>query len=573
MPPFPPLQHCTATEVTSPYHALYTQREYCESLVPTFGTAGTSLTTASPGAKGVCYRINTPGTFTSEIAFTPTPDNPSQIYIDQTIQAICVVARSDGTTIDCICQTQPPSAPPPPPPDTPPPPPPSHPPFSPSPTPPPPISPPPRVPQYESTLFGAIAGGRATAGCGTLPEQRLNAQCPQQFAEARVHCENMGGFLALPRNAQEATQVQAVINAGRSSGAQKAWIGVNDVDAEVNHWGGYWGPRYAGYAQDPAGFGGNGLRLTFPNKYRWRTTTMTPTGSEPLCDAAGGYSLTSCTGNAQYLVDEGFHAWGGSDPSDSANTNDNCVRQIFASGGNGWQWEPKACTIWQPFVCWGIIPPSPPPVSPPPPSAPPSPPIQPSYLCHEGYRCDPIGTAPGDYTIDQCLNLCSGLSGTNVISYASDSYDHNAFPTLGTCLCSQTTGCVSIVADPQYNVWTRGQADHCERPPALPPSPPPIPPSPPPLPSPPPPRPPPNYELHCLQPLEANSVAGNAIGGGTTYATLSEAADGCYNVLNRIGIVEFSNIYYCRSSDGTGDVLTAFSGATFWRYKVSCTWG
>jgi hypothetical protein len=68
-------------------------------------------------------------------------------------------------------------------------------------------------------------------------------------------------------------------------------------------------------------------------------------------------------------------------------------------------------------------------------------------------------------------------------------------------------------------------------------------------------------------------VAGNAIGGGTTYATLSEAADGCYNVLNRIGIVEFSNIYYCRSSDGTGDVLTAFSGATFWRYKVSCTWG
>ena len=569
MPPFPPLQHCTAADVMAPYHALQTQRAYCEGLVPVFGTAGTSLTTASPGSVGVCYRINTPGEFTSEIAFTPTPDNPSQIYIDQTIQAICVVPRNDGSTVDCICQTQPPSAPPPPPPDTPPPPPPSHPPFSPSPTPPPPTLPPPRVPMYESQLFGAIVGGRATAGCGTLAEQRLNAQCPQQFAEARVHCENMGGFLALPRNVQEATEVQAVINAGRNSGAQKAWIGINDADAEVNHWGGYWGPR-TNYAQDPAGFGGDGLRLTFPNKYRWRTASMTPTGNEPLCDAAGGYSLTSCTGNSQHLVHEGFHAWGGADPTDSANTNDNCVRQIFASGGNGWQWEPKACTIWQPFVCWGIIPPSPPPVSPPPPSAPPSPPVQPSYVCHEGYRCDPVGTTPGDYTIDQCLNLCSGLSSSNTISYATALYTDEV-PTFGRCICS-TGGCTSIVADPQYNVITRGQNEHCERPPTAPPHPPPSPPSAPPPPLPPPPSPPPNYELHCLETAEVNVVAGNAIGGGTTYGTLNEAAEGCYNVLNRIGIVEFSNIYYCRSTDGTGDVTSAFSGATFWRYKVACTW-
>jgi hypothetical protein len=43
-------------------------------------------------------------------------------------------------------------------------------------------------------------------------------------------------------------------------------------------------------------------------------------------------------------------------------------------------------------------------------------------------------------------------------------------------------------------------------------------------------------------------------------------------VLNRIGIVEFSSVYYCRSSDGAGDVTSAFSGATFWRYKVACTW-
>ena len=545
-------------------------RSFCASLVPVFGTAGVSLTTASPGSVGLCSRINTPGAFVSKLSFTPVPEGSSELFKQGVITAVCINAPGDGTTVDCLCHPQPPSAPPPPPPNAPPQPPPSHPPFSPSPTPPPPQMPSPRAPQYESQLFGAIEGGRATAGCGTLPEQRLNAQCPQQFAEARVHCENMGGFLALPRNAQEATQVQAVINAGRSSGAQKAWIGINDVDADVNQWGGYWGPRYAGYAQDPAGFGGNGLRLTFPNKYRWRTTTMTPTGSEPLCDAAGGYSLTSCTGNSQYLVDEGFHAWGGSDPTDSANTNDNCVRQIFASGGNGWQWEPKACTIWQPFVCWGIIPPSPPPSPPPPPSAPPSPPTQPSYLCHEGYRCDPIGSVPGDYTIDQCLNLCSALSSSNTISYATALYTDDP-PSFGRCICS-TGGCTSIVADPQYNVITRGQNEHCERPPALPPSIPPSPPQPPSLPPPPPPSTPPNYELHCLETPEVNVVAGNAIGGGTTYATLSEAAEGCYTVLNRIGIVEFSSIYYCRSTDGSGDATSGFSGATFWRYKTTCTW-
>jgi len=67
-------------------------------------------------------------------------------------------------------------------------------------------------------------------------------------------------------------------------------------------------------------------------------------------------------------------------------------------------------------------------------------------------------------------------------------------------------------------------------------------------------------------------VAGNAMGGGTTYASLNEAAEGCYTVLNRIGIVEFSNIYYCRSTDGSGDATSGFSGATFWRYRTACMW-
>ena len=178
---------------------------------------------------------------------------------------------------------------------------------------------------------------------------------------------------------------------------------------------------------------------------------------------------------------------------------------------------------------------------------------------------------PGDYTIDQCLNLCSALSSSNVISYASANYDYTATVTFGPCICS-TGGCVGTVEDPQYNIWTRGQADHCERPPALPPSPPPSPPSAPPLPSPPPPLPPPNYELHCLETPEVNVVAGNAIGGGTTYGTLSAAAEGCYNVAGRIGIVEFSGVYYCRRTDGAGDGTSAFPGATFWRYKVACTW-
>jgi hypothetical protein len=569
MPPFPPLQLCTTNEYTGPdYHALDSTREYCEALVPVFGQAGTSLTTASPGSLGLCARVNTPGEFISELSFTPVPDGSSDSFKQGVINAVCFNTPSDGSTVDCICQTQPPSAPPPTPPPPSPPSPSPPPPFEPYPSPPPPTPPPPRVPQYASQLFGAIAGGRGNPECDTLPEQRLNAQCPQQYAEARVHCENMGGFLALPRNVQEATEIQTVINAGRNSGAQKAWIGINDVDAEVNHWGGYWGPR-TNYAQDPAGFGGNGLRLTYPNKYRWRTETMAA-GRGPVCNTAAGYPLASCTGNSEYPVHEGFHAWGGSDPTDSANTNDNCVRQIFASGGNGWQWEPKACTIWQPFVCWGIIPPSPPPVSPPPPSAPPSPPIQPSFLCHQGRRCDPLGMQPGDYTIDQCLNLCSALSSSNVISYASDLYDPTP-PTLGTCICS-TGGCIATVEDPEYNIWTRGQADHCERPPALPPSPPPSPPVSPPPPLPPPPSPPPNYEAHCLETAEVNVVAGNSIGGGTTYGTLYAAAEGCFGVLNRIGIVEFSSVYYCRSSDGAGDVTSAFSGATFWRYKVACTW-
>ena len=424
------------------------------------------------------------------------------------------------------------------------------------------------MPQRESQLFGAISGGRGNAECTTLELQRGNAQCPQQFAEARVHCENMGGFLALPRNAEEADAVQAVINAGRVAGAQKAWIGINDADAEVNHWGGYWGPRTS-YAQNPATMGGSGLRLTFPNKYRWRTDTMAA-GRGPVCNTAAGYPIESCTGNSQYPVDEGFHAWGGSDPTDSANTNDNCVRQIFASGGNGWQWEPKSCTIWQPFVCWGVPPSPSPPTSPPPPAAPPSPPIQPAYLCHEGRRCDPLGMAPGEYTIDQCLNLCSALSNSNVISYASAQYVPKIV-TLGRCICSNG-GCVSTVEDPEYNIWTRGDVNHCERPPTLPPSPPPAPPISPPPPMPPPPSPPPDYEAHCIEALQSGVVAGNSIGGNPTYGSLSAAAEGCFSVLNRIGIVEFSGTYYCRSTDGAGDSAVAFPGATFWRYKAACSW-
>ena len=231
----------------------------------------------------------------------------------------------------------------------------------------PPSSPSPLAPITEAQLFGAIDGGRSVPACDTEVERFLDPQCPQTFVNARVHCEALGGFLALPRDLAEAQTIQALINAGRPADARKAWIGLNDNDmgTKSNHWGGYWGER-TGANAIAAGFDGTGWFYTFPNKYRWRNAGMTPTGGEPLCTEADGYPVASCTGNSHHPVTSGgWHAWVVDAPSDSGN-HDSCVRQIDAANSMGLAWELKDCSIYQPFVCSGVPTPPSPPAAPPP---------------------------------------------------------------------------------------------------------------------------------------------------------------------------------------------------------------
>jgi len=408
-----------------------------------------------------------------------------------------------------------------------------------------------------TVLFGAIVGGRSVDACDTEAERRLDSRCPQRFADARYHCEVKGGFLAVPRDEAEGAAIQALINAGREAGAQKAWVGINDADNIANRWTAFWGARAEENTAIP-GFDGAGFQYTFPNKFRWRSSGMTPTGAEPLCTAADGFPTVSCTGNSVDAVTANFHAWSGDDPPDGVNSANNCVRHIFSSNAMGFEWEPTSCTIYQPFVCGGL-PPAPAPSSPPPP------PTQPSHLCDVGRRCAVAGTSPGDYELDDCLNLCVGLTGRDVISHSNSA-------TSDRCICTTAEGCAATIADAKYNIYSRGDDAHCDRPPTLPPNAPPSSPRPPSPPPRPPPSPPPDYAAHCLNAALSGQIVGASIAGGNTYSALAEAAKECYAVADVVAVVNYGSLFYCRRDDGAGNHPATFGSVTSYVYRENCAW-
>ena len=231
-----------------------------------------------------------------------------------------------------------------------------------------------------ATLHGDIDGGAATATCNT-PELRYNnPECPQTWYNARMHCENAGGFLACPRDRVESDEVQTALNRGRVDGARNGWIGVNDVDRSTNQWGCYWGVRGDRVAQDATGFNYGTMThrastmnwIGVPNLFRWRNSLMASNAGgtdAEICNEANGYPLSGCTGNSPYTVDVGFHLWESDRPPDGGGSVKSCTRSRQTNSGNtipnpSYYWDPIACTSLQPYVCMGL-PPSPPAAPPP----------------------------------------------------------------------------------------------------------------------------------------------------------------------------------------------------------------
>ena len=211
--------------------------------------------------------------------------------------------------------------------------------------------------------------------CDTAELRYNNPECPQTWYNARMHCENMGGFLACPRDRAEGDAVQTALNMGRTDGARNGWTGINDIDRQVNQWGCYWGERGGRAAQDAANFnyGTTPHRdstmtwLTFPNLFRWRNSVMASNGGETeaaVCSEANGFPITGCTGNSPYPVDVGFQLWESDKPPDGGGSDKNCARSRQNNNGNtipnpSYYWDPIACNTLQPYVCSGL-PPSPP---------------------------------------------------------------------------------------------------------------------------------------------------------------------------------------------------------------------
>jgi hypothetical protein len=237
------------------------------------------------------------------------------------------------------------------------------------------------MPAFIPRLRGALAGGISLVGVCDTPELRYNnPSCPQTFYNARMHCENAGGFLACPRDRTEADAVQVSLNLGRDDGGRNGWIGVNDVDRSTNQFGCYWGERGGRVAEDAAGFnygitphrGSTMTWLQYPNLFRWRNSVMVSNAGATeadICNEANGFPLNGCTGNSPYTVDVGFQLWEEDKPPDGAANDRNCARSRQTNIGNtignpSYYWDPIACNTLQPYVCMGL-PPSPPAAPPP----------------------------------------------------------------------------------------------------------------------------------------------------------------------------------------------------------------
>jgi len=229
-------------------------------------------------------------------------------------------------------------------------------------------------------IRGALAGGQSNAACITLEQQYNNPECPQTWYNARMHCENEGGFLACPRDRTEADAVQTALNLARDDGERNGWIGVNDEDRGANWFGCYWGERAGHVAEDASGFNYGTMMhhestmtwLTYPNLFRWRNSLMASNAGATdadICSEANGFPANGCTGNAVREVDVSFHLWESDKPPDDTGSNRNCARSRQTNTGNtvetpSYYWDPIDCTTVQPYICMGV-PPSPPAAPPP----------------------------------------------------------------------------------------------------------------------------------------------------------------------------------------------------------------
>ena len=168
-------------------------------------------------------------------------------------------------------------------------------------------------------VYGGIVGGVGNQKCDTEEERNVfSNNCPVTWTKAREFCESVGGFLALPRTAQEVAALQAWIDSAAAGSPKQAWIGLNDRETNTR-WGGYWGDPDD--ATNPAPF------LTFPNKNRDDLT----------------------------VFDVQYHNWPGpSVPTHSSSSEKNCAIQQGTNSGS--QWLTKNCGQNHAYACYGVSP-------------------------------------------------------------------------------------------------------------------------------------------------------------------------------------------------------------------------
>ena len=168
-------------------------------------------------------------------------------------------------------------------------------------------------------VYGGIVGGVGNQKCDTEEERNVfSNNCPVKWTKAREFCESVGGFLALPRTAQEVAALQAWIDSAAAGSPKQAWIGLNDRETNTR-WGGYWGDPDD--ATNPAPF------LTFPNKNRDDLT----------------------------VFDVQYHNWPGpSVPTHSSSSEKNCAIQQGTNSGS--QWLTKNCGQNHAYACYGVSP-------------------------------------------------------------------------------------------------------------------------------------------------------------------------------------------------------------------------
>lgn len=173
---------------------------------------------------------------------------------------------------------------------------------------------------------GGSSGDCATGASGDAKRAiRGNPlDCPLDFFRAHEECMLRGGYLAIPRTAEEQNEVQALVNARVPYTTNVAWIGLSDKhrwDAAAGEWGGggqnKWGGYFGSYNDSSTPF------YTVPNKARSNAA------SDP--QVYEGFDL-------------GFHAWSANNKPQTTGSKD-CAQTV--NGGPAADFTKNADGSWR----------------------------------------------------------------------------------------------------------------------------------------------------------------------------------------------------------------------------------